>query len=97
MLLPGTCSGRSGSVLRVTTHKELGASLSNSVLKVAVVIQTIQSKIVAHLVPPTCTDGCECGTTQLSAKKMHIWVWLTHPIFYAQLRIMVQADHGKLV
>ena len=39
--------------------------------------QTIQSKIVAHLVPPTCTNSRKSGTTRLSAEETSKWVRLT--------------------
>ena len=41
--------------------------------------QTIQSNIVAKLVPLTCTFHRETGITLLSAEETHMWVQPTHP------------------
>jgi len=47
------------------------------------VLHILQSKIVAHLVPPTCTNACTCGTTRCAADQMHIWVRPTYPMLYS--------------
>ena len=42
------------------------------------ILQTIQSKLVAHLVPPVCTNSHKSGTTWWPAEGMYIWVQPTY-------------------
>ena len=43
----------------------------------------VQSKFIAHLVPPTCTNACNSGTTRWLAEGTYKWVWLTYyPILF---------------
>src|SRR5712691_8664625 len=57
--------------------------LASVVVGVFFRVQTIQSKIFAFLVPPTCTNACKSGTTRQPADGMYLWVRPTHPKFYA--------------
>ena len=53
--------------------------------------QTLQSKLLALLVPPACTNGRKSGTTGRAAKKTHIWVWPTMIYIYGwEMHIWVQ-------
>src|SRR5712671_6955185 len=51
-------------------------------------LHIVQSKIIALLVPPTCTNGPKTGSTQWAAKYMYMWVWLTHSKLDSQIRNM---------
>ena len=44
------------------------------------IFHIVQSKSLAHLVPPMCTYGCICGTTRQLANGMDMWVRPSHLI-----------------
>ena len=55
-----------------------GMVVSFSVSRVDRESQTIQSKLVAHLIPPVCTNSHKSGTTWWPAEGMYIWVQPTY-------------------